>query len=266
MNKVTLFNKTYQIPANWDELAGKYLLKVAPLLFAPHESLETLYVDVLGAWLPKQKLAKLGNEEVYTLTELITWLSDEPQLTKNKLPALRSRWGMLYGPSASFGNICLGEYIVAEMAYLELMQKGHISKLDELVAVLYRYRKPILSKKGDDIRQPFDQKMNHLSAVRQLSSNAKFAILLYFASCKAEFSRLYPYLYQSAEPDSQENSWVDIIFEVTESRVFGTYDELTEKALIHNVLAFLDKKAKDYQEAQYRQNQLEKKYGKPTHH
>ncbi len=160
---------------------------------------------------------------------------------KNPLPEFKHL--NIKGPDDALVNTTFGEYVSALNAYIDYSNSGEESDLNVLVASLYR---PICKQRQkqhlDDIREPFhkDRINYYITKIKDLDFEYKYGIYLWFASCQkfivtntdltlsggvsVDLSSLF-----KGTGNDKGIGMAGIIFDLAESNVFGTSDEVEQK-------------------------------------
>jgi hypothetical protein len=250
MHTIKIKNSTYTLPSHWREITPRQWLKISPLFFSEIEKNE-LSVQILTKLLPLRSLKLLDAEQIYYLTKLIDFASAELELTNNPFPEFKG----LHGCQNSIENVTFYEYIECDMMFRRFIADPQdTTSLNSFIAYLYREPKPYFHrKKGDeDIRIALNVHYQNsiLKRVSKLPVEFKLTTILFWASCKIEMTKLYKYIFpkpeeSEIEPKPTPINWTDVLFNIAETKIFGDAKNLAENAYIHNIFAYLNKKAKD---------------------
>ena len=168
----------------------------------------------------------------------------------------------LHGPVDGFQDLTFCEYRMAYTWFKAYSESNNESYLDQLIAILYRPRKPFLCIRkyfpGYDgqRRIPFTAKSdpqllnNRLKRIEKLPTHIKYAIFLYFSGCedflrtgspevdgtKIDLSIIYK-KQGSNEQDSElkDIGLLGILYNLSESKVFGSIEQ-TDSQMLWDVM------------------------------
>lgn len=244
MKKIFIKKIEYKLPECWQDCDFEHLKKITLAYFTEKQN-ENQYIfllKILGLFIPKKLIQKISPENLAKLCKILEWLTaSTPSFDLTQIPQKKTYKGFVL-PAHALSNITVSQYINAETYYIDFLKSQKIESLRKFVASLLTPTAWFWQDKNK-----FDDALPHLPQVEKLPQGFIWVMFLYFASCKEEIAKLYPILYQNDEGNSTQKtgSWVDIIFDVTETKVFGTLDEVGD-TLIHNFLAFCQKKKKDF--------------------
>jgi hypothetical protein len=249
------------VPAIWNELPRKLLLRVVATLYGRHENELQLRFHLLSILL-QVPLVTVVN--LFTPVQIcqLKWLTDfvlgELTLTAQALPWLRrprtwfhplpAKW---WGPREQFRNLRFLEFIFADAYFVAYAKDPETKWLDQLVAVLYRpQRRPYRPRAVDyagDRRQDYNPV--HLAArtaqVVHLPLAQKLAVLTWYRGCRLQLERDYPRVFTPAHEAAAaqaSDGWAHVAREMS-GTIFGTLEQ-TETQLVRDVLARMEDDAR----------------------
>lgn len=176
MIKLSIENKAYFLPENWQEVSHKDLLIIADVYAKyriPDDFLKFALIRMLGIkkhlvrigdqigyakgifrMLPFPAILRLGmnrgkvkifsQEDLFAVSRMLHWIINpeaKTTLTKNLLPKITIRHKHFYGPQDHLQDVIAFEYSHAEIAFLEYCETKDPEKLNDLVGILYRPKK-----------------------------------------------------------------------------------------------------------------------------
>jgi len=234
--------QAFTIPAAWDELSRKQLLKLAILLHSSSQA-PALHTQarILQLLTGKGRLAfiRIPAEVRFKALEHLSWMENNT-LTRQLLPSYKG----FYGPASDFDNIVLAEFHHAELAYYNYIKSGEPEHLNELIAVLYRRPKAGYNKKLNkegDTRSAFNyaEAAYNKKKIATWSKAFKLAVLLWYDGCRQNIVKLYPAAFNSAQ-DPSGTAYFQGLYKMIRSLSgdkYGTFDQV-EKLPLHT--AFME--------------------------
>lgn len=181
MIELTIENKNYFLPENWQEVTQKDLLIISDVYSKyriPDDFLKFVLIRMLGIkkhlvriqdqigfakgiyrYLPFQTVLNFGiktgkvkifaQEDLFAVSQMLHWIINpnaKTSLTNNLLPKISIRQNFLfkkhfYGPQDHLRDVIAFEYSHAEIAFLEYCESKDPEKLNDLVGILYRPKK-----------------------------------------------------------------------------------------------------------------------------
>lgn len=275
MNNAIIDGSYRDVPATWNELPRRLLLRVVQVLYQRHETELQLRFHLLAILLQVPLGTVVG---LFTPVQIvqIKWLTDfvlgELTLTAQALPWLRrprtwfhplpARW---WGPRENFRNLRFLEFIFADAYFVAYAQDPTATKwLDLLVATLYRpqrrpYR-PKAAEYGGDRREEFNPVHRDARAaqVAHLPLAEKLAVFTWYRGCRLQLERDYARVFTLAHEAAAvqaSDGWAHVAREMSGS-IFGTLEQ-TERQLVRDVLARMEDDARraEAQREQDRHNQ-----------
>jgi hypothetical protein len=249
------------VPATWNEIPRKLLLRVVATLYGRHENELQLRLKLLAILLRVPLLTVL----TFTPVQLcqIKWLTDfvlgELTLTAQALPWLRRprTWyhplpGRWWGPRENFRNLRFLEFIFADAYFVAYARDPAATQwLDLLVAVLYRpQRRPYRPRAVDyagDRREDFNPVHRDARAaqVAHLPLAAKLAVFTWYRGCRLQLERDYARVFTPANEAAAaqaSDGWAHVAREMS-GTIFGTLEQ-TERTLVRDVLARMEDDAR----------------------
>lgn len=256
MHDVTIAGRHRPVPATWNELPPRLLLRLMPVLHAGGADASDLRLRLLFVLLQVNLATFLLITDVQ-LCQLL-WLADflvtDVRLTAQLLPMVRLPWARdwrrrrWFGPLEKMRNLRFLEFIFAD-AYFVAYSKNPAQAewLDKLVAVLYRpqrrrYR-PRAADYGGDRREDFNPVHVGVRAdtLARLPLATKLAIYTWYRGCRGQLERDFPRVFTPAHEESASNApsgWAHVAREMS-GGAFGTLEQ-TEQQLVRVVLAKME--------------------------
>jgi hypothetical protein len=211
---------TKKVPATWNELTRKQLLRVLAELYAdpkPGRGLRLLHL-LSGFPLPL-----LGTQPVVVLAQLLPlthWVdSEKHRLTEQLLPTIRiagrhvselaTTW---HGPRGQFCNLLFGEFLFADTFFVLFTLHGKADLLDKFLTVLYRPARRGASAERDDwtgdVRLPFNEHQleTRTPRVAQVALHEKLAVLTWYRGCRAQLGQEFPDVFVAADEDAKAST------------------------------------------------------------
>lgn len=271
-------NIRIEMPEHWDECSAiqrDYILSEVSKTTSGNQTLNEfvikLFIYLTGLKLStnyivrnKKGYAQHINEKITLLSEkLCHWpftLKDgsfEPNYNSvvNPYPDLRFQNQSIKGPADLLQDLTFFQFRTALADISELFKVQSPEILNQFIATLY----------------PDDDKEKQQKIIQQTPSYRKQSVLLWFTYCvniiqstaleiqgsEIDFSVLFP---KPTAPESEASKpqtlnnlgWTALLFEVSESGVFGTTQE-TDSTNLYTILMFLLKKYQDNQKLKQRQ-------------
>jgi hypothetical protein len=263
-----------QVPANWNELSRRQLVRVSAILFAgpsgahAPRGIHWVKLQLLRILfrIPHSLFNRFGAERLAALLWLTDFLLQENLLTRNVLPTIWIRkWKCpvqkLYGPGDNLKGVIYDEFAYAEIQYLQYAQAKDPVALDKLVAALYRPKRkdygPHSPHYQGDIREDFNSYLVEGRAKRlaSLPMGQKLAILLYYQGCRNQLIAAHDKIFSSDESNKPvKHPWLQMIRHVPSDK-FGPIDQI-ERQRVHKVLFHLNEMMRENQEAVAAANRL----------
>lgn len=239
MKIAEIHNRIYAIPETWNELTGKQLVKVMEVLYSEMEAdvarLALLrIVTGMGWWRwcrtplwQKMEFLYLGDFLIISNT-----------LTKNLLPKI----GNFYGPADDFNNIKGDEFVFSEDFYFKSFSQSDENEprvfneamLNELVAVLYREKKPDYNTKinpDGDARIPFNQNICAHNAKMYISKwpmAVKLAIFTWYEICRKEMIEQNPEIFSGGSGEPARYGLISVMRVIAEGGIHGTFENVQQ--------------------------------------
>lgn len=247
-------NRTYQLPSIYNELTGKQLIKIAPLL-AKKEDPSVIQLDVLRVLLNKSLVCfffmPLDPKE--RLVQLTDWVYSKNTLTTQLIP----KYNGFCGPKSDFDNLTLAEYHCTEIYYSMLVNDKKNEALDALIAVLYRKPKTWYNKKRDsdgDVRRPFNENEIEYWAglISEWPMAVKQAILLWYDGCRENLISLYPEVFKPApttDDTGSDKGMFTVMRGLAEGGKYGAFNNVKQLNL-HTALMEMEQLVKEAAELQ----------------
>ncbi|QNF34367.1 hypothetical protein HUW51_17160 [Adhaeribacter swui] len=246
-----------QVPASWNELTSKQLLRVVTALLTIRNKSQLKFnlVEIL-LQVKTSFLILCSDEQLVNLIRLTRFVTSGGLLTKQLLPVVSvGKWRKFYGPASNFRNLLFLEFIFADTYFIAWSKKQNEELLNKFIACLYRERtwfhfvkKNLASYTGDN-RQAFN---SHLVADRaqhisKLPPEVKQAIVLWYRGCRQELEKNFPLVFSGDNQDkAQKSGWDDVLRHIA-GNVHQV--EATGQAMARNVFAFMEDKLDQAEQA-----------------
>jgi len=184
------------------------------------------------------------------LLQLQSFLFEEQDFNRWIIRSVQMNKKQYYGPKSNFSYMLFGEFIVADMLFMNYFDSENEDILNKFIAVLYRQKKANFDfKSGGDIREVFNSEFLDSRAilVRRLSSITKQSILFNYAGVRYWLTKKYPAVFGSdkktdkraIEFGNNRAGWMNIRRNLAGS-VFKL--EKVDNLLLSDVLAELNEK------------------------
>ena len=236
---------TAQLPDNWAEVPKEHFIDaIAPLMirqFSSEENEGKILIKVAQNLLdlPALIFNSIPADAMYdNICRPLEWILSEPLLEPyiDSFVVDKQSYSM---PLARLENCKLHEFINADTQYMKLLKEGGWANIDNLVAILVRedLENPDEILRTGDKRVPLlklglEERTKKLS---KLSAAKKFYVLYFFSCCKQSIFDSYAEAFDkgtkkwtSRPKPITETYWEDVITDVAESGVFGSYKEILE--------------------------------------
>lgn len=180
------------------------------------------------------------------------FLVNENTLTKQLIPGYNG----LCGPADDFNNITGEEFIFSEDFYFRSYTKApdqafrvmNESVLNDLVAVLYRKKKPgydtRLNADGDP-RQPFNQNIcayNSIAIISKWPFAAKLAVFTWYEACRQQMIEGNPDIFSGGEAEPAKYGLISVMRVIAEGGIHGTFENV-QKMYVKMWMVELNEKA-----------------------
>ncbi|PSR53926.1 hypothetical protein AHMF7605_10550 [Adhaeribacter arboris] len=239
-----------QVPASWNELSGKQLVRVIAALLTIRDK-HTLQLTLIQILLQvKSSFLNLCTvEQKIYLAQLTQFITKGGLLTKQLLPVISlGKWRRqkYYGPASSFRNLLFLEFIFSDTYFIAWSKKQNEELLNKFIACLYRERtwfhfiKKRFSSYNGDNRRAFN---SHLVEVRahklaQLPLEVKQSIVLWYRGCREELEKDYPRVFSGDNQQAAERTGWDGVLRNMAGSVHQL--EATGQASARNVFALME--------------------------
>ncbi len=259
MHQVQIGKVSRSLPGSWNELSRKQIIHVCSL-FNEKTAMADFKVKLLWNFLSvKSRLwKKMDAEDIYFLGETLNFLTAPVNLTKSLIVSFRCNrfpWTRYCGPADSMTTSTFGEFTKAQMKYEDYAGSKDPHALDELVAILFRRKKPFWFIRRHfvettDPRVPlFDRTLADRTAnVSTLPHELKYAVFLFFSGVYASLPAKFPNVYKSKPLSSNDKSggWASLIISLADGK---TDDESIGRIMnsnMYNVFLGLEHKSIEY--------------------
>lgn len=259
MNTVEIGKVKRVLPSSWNELTYDQLLEVCAL-FNLNLQAPMFKVQMLHYFLQvKNKIWKsLDPESAHFLCESLNFILENVTLTKAtirtiKLPGFP--WSRLYGPSDGMADSTFAEFTKAQVRYEQYHATHDPAMLDEMVAILFRKRKPFwfilkhFVETADPRMKLIDKTLaQRTRAISKINPVIKKAVLLYFSGIQSSLPSQFPNVYKSKPKSKPEKSggWSSLIISLADGK---TDDQSLDRILnsnMYNVFLGLEQKSIEY--------------------
>ena len=249
--------KEYLIAGEYNELTGRQLIKLSPLLKLNSVYDLTISLQVLQVLLNKSTTSfyfmSLDFRE--RALEHVQWVFQKNTLTKQLLPEIKG----FFGPKSNFDNLTLEEYHCAEIFYSELLEDKDPAALDKLIAVLYRKPKSFFYNQekdsAGDVRMPFNEHEIDYWAkqISRWQPALKDAVLLWYDGCRQHLISLYSAVFTApsdlpAKEDPGSRGMFGVIRQIADGNKYGQFEQV-KKLNIHTALLEMEQLIKEAAEA-----------------
>lgn len=264
MNYIFLKERTYEIPSHWNELTGKQLVQLMPVVYnLMQRNVGLLRIfQILSGWSafriaritgmithPKMEIAlasiwwskkydkyfERANKLMEAIESCTSFLLDEDQmnLTENKLPFYKG----FYGPSHQLSNMRMAEFAISEMHYLQWKRSEMqgIDHLNNLVATLYRPKRSKYDHKANtdaDHREIYNPNLTpaYVKKIEKWSLDVRLAIVTFYEGARKEKLDTNPEIFaedQGGDP-SLFGLW-SLMRQVAIKGHFGDFDKVQDQ-------------------------------------
>ena len=194
----------------------------------------------------------------------------------NPVPAFTPLWRTYYGPTEAFQNVKGGEYVEALRAFLQFNKTGDIDWMYELVAILYRPKKPfhfitkLFSNYDGDCRIVYNQHhlQKRIKAFKYAPFGFLYGVYLYFASFQLfvsgaevpwgdkvlDLSILFKGDSKMPEIEAADIGMDGVLFAFAESGIFGDFDKAQQVPFWTMMIKMYDARVKQLQEQKNQEN------------
>jgi len=192
----------------------------------------------------------VNNNIIDNLLELQDFLYKEQDFNNWIIKEINHNKNVFYGPKNYFSYMLFGEFIVADMLFMNYFQSEDKNILNKFIAVLYRESKENFDVNSQaDIRKPFnsdfwDYRTEQLSSLDNIT---KQSILFNYASVRYWLTKKYPNVFNSESKENKKSiefgnnrsGWMNIRRNLA-GDVFNL--EKTDNLLLSDVLNDLNEK------------------------
>lgn len=250
-------------PRNWEELTKEQLLYACRLFLYGYPEDEFLYrmflqfakLKSLRPRIDKGKLYFKHKKKVFTLEPYqvhefaytLSFLKDEPTLSKNLFPYFRILFRKYYGPLNKCYNLTFNEYIHASKCVYAFSKTADFKYINQLCAILYRP-----SGKGSspgDKRRAFNDFVYPKVANRfhLLSKRKRLAVLFFFQGSQYHMRKAFTNLFSGSSVSSEPSNPVAHLQDAVQVLNMG---DITKNNQIYNTLVWQVFKQLDFQLAE----------------
>lgn len=233
MTQISINDKDYKIPTEWNELTAEQLLQVMDAIYLKQYEPVQLLLKLLKILMdikfaPFFKILPEDAEEFLYLTSFL--LQGQIGFSKNLIPV----YERFAGPSDEIGNITGKEFVYSEH-YHELWwnEKTNIQALNDFVATIYRPIKRHYDHARNpdgDCRFPFNENVSHWIAdniINKWPDNVKLAIATWYAGCRQKLVDDNPEVFGGGgEP--AKYGLISLLRSIAEKGTYGTFDKVEQ--------------------------------------
>ena len=256
MNTVFYNGRFTEVPASWNELTGKQLVRVIKIITGPYlpevQRIRLLQVLLRWSWwklaltlgmlrfweLPSHQ-SSLRKLELFSKAvdrtvrmaeaaeELTAFIFEGNTLTRNLLPHYRGH----YGPADSGANLRMAEFAFAENYFLAWKQNSSTADLNKLIAVLWRPGVNSKQRRAEgDVRNRFVPSLleAHAAKVDRWPIEVKMAMaIIYDGMRKSKLQGNMVFDGKHEEAESLYGLW-SVMRMVAKAGHFGTFSQVEE--------------------------------------
>lgn len=195
---------------------------------------------------------------------------------ENPVPKFKPLWKTYYGPVEAFQNVKGGEYTSALKIFIQFKATGDLELLYELVATLYRPKKPFhfitqyLPKYDGDCRVKYNpyQMEKRIKAFKTAPMGFIYGVYLYFASMQIfissaevpwgdkvlDFSILFTGGGDAPQIEASDIGLDSVLFAMAESGAFGDFDKIQQLPFWTMMIKMYDSRIKQLQTEKQQEN------------
>ena len=235
MTLITLNNKSYNIPSQWNELTIKQLLEVMDTLFLKEYPAEQMLLKLLKVLtgMSTYQFLKCKVEEMEEFFYLFDFILQENiEFTKCILPVVEN----FHGPSDEMSNLKMSEFAYLEHFIVKWFDdKEDKEAVDELVAILYRPAKEKYDfdrNPDGDFRVKFNENLCSYNAKNEVAGwpvNLKLAIVYWYIGCRKKFVDNNPEVFNGGSGEPAKYGLVSVMLDVAEGGVFGNFESVEDQ-------------------------------------
>lgn len=259
MHKISLNNRKFSGPANWDELDARGLINVVNFTNPGRHAANAPYYLVMVLFnIPMDLFIKLLEVQKVQLLPLVEWAYGSSKLTKWLIPKISAKTFTWYGPKNKLANLTGEEFIYTESVYQRYLSTRDRKYLVSLLVILYRPKRWFGSR--------FAFNPNKLAAAEKTAGKLPAyllnAVALNYAGCRNLIIEKHPDIWKRYRADehpdhppqkdaAKNTDWSGIILDLSGDK-FGTWQQ-TVKTEIWILLKDMNAKARH-------NNELNRKY------
>lgn len=229
---VEIKDRSYIMPASWNELSVKQLLAAMKVLHkdTPEDVLRLSLLKILSgmSW---WRMFFCGGENLSDRLYLVDFLLKENKLTRNILSLYRG----FYGPGDDFNNLLLNEFAYSDFKYAEI-KKAKAEELepllDQFVASLYRPASKgydhLRNPQGDH-REPFNEHLIDYYAKKKIHKwpiAVKMAVVHWYEACTIKMTEDFPAIFKTGDGDDSNEGLYPIIRSVAQKGIHGDINQV----------------------------------------
>jgi hypothetical protein len=270
MYLIKINGKSYRVAQTWEELTGKQLLSIAPIVFCMPQTPVNQW-KVLRALLPVSTalLRRLTDGQIYDLLQTVDWIWRQP-MDHCPVKSFTCAGIVYHLPDNEFNHVIGIEYALADMYLKKFMENpADSSALDGMISILCRpeRNKHVIDPDWNgDIRERFNSGncAGRIGDLKFLPVATKVIILQFFVSRQRFIVARYAPLFKDPDPGGETTDgsqpkaggplskprfnagWLGMLFDLSEAGVFGDFDR-TSHTGFHTIMLYLLKKHFDVQ-------------------
>lgn len=245
-HNITIENKQYNIPGNWESCTHKELCVIAEywgMLALTSTDVDTDLVverkllvlrNILG--MKRKAFNALDSEELANITFLLSWLHQSEtsvDVKTLKLPKIKIGLTTYYGPTTGLKTTSFDEFIYADTKFVNISKKQDWRELYKLVAAFYRPKRKdwkefkSSAEFNGDMRQEFNS--THVNELgdhfyKYMNLYDAMAILYFYWGFRVNYLLKYTTLFPKEKKSTAENKygWAATRLEISGAK-FGDY-------------------------------------------
>jgi len=258
MNEVKIGRLTRSLPGQWNELNAEQLRYACSLFSLPITTTQFKLSLLFNFLKIKVRLWNtISGDDAYFMCETLNFILDEVKLTKALVKSIRSPrfpWVRYYGPSDGMADCSFGEFTKAQVRYEQYGKTSDPAALDEMVAILFRRKKPFWFIQRHFLESP-DPRMRFVDrtlakrakAISPMDPAIKKAIMLFFSGVQGTLPARFPHVYKEKPGKKDENSgWSTLIIFLADGKTDDQSLDRVMNSNLYNVFLGLEQKSIEY--------------------
>lgn len=200
-----------QIPEGWHELTPSQFV-VAAQLYTDRMDDNSFLKRFYG--LSDKVVRHLDDYQKYKLIEWVEFIQDA-RIPHSRFFLLSLPGTELMAPGPRLEGMCFQQFMMVDTFFSKYIETEDVSFLDTMISYLYTAKEEhfiLFEKEKDAVLLDIDK---HLSIVKSLDFEVKYAVFLNFIFIKKWLSHAYTHLFPESEADTtdkkmQQVKWLDI--------------------------------------------------------